>query len=86
MDNSSLYQIVNMEESKNILTVNFLCNKEPIQYSLLQCSFAFDEYQYSIHEILQYCLKSEEYLDIRGLYSSEYEQFIVHNLYTQLHK
>ncbi|MFZ3589592.1 hypothetical protein ACOI1C_09975 [Bacillus sp. DJP31] len=82
--NSPLYQIVNVIENDNVVTVNYLCKNDPIPYSLFQCSFETDGTNYSIQEILQYCLKSEDYLDIRGLYSSDLEQSIAENLSNQI--
>lgn len=79
-----VYQIVSFIENDLVLTVNYLCTSDPIQYSLFRCSFSLEENHYSIFEILQYCIKLEEFLDIRGLYSLDLEQSIAQKLCEQL--
>jgi hypothetical protein len=76
----STYKIIKVTEENNVVTITYLCNREPLPHSLFQCSFAVDENQYVIYEILQYSLISEDFLDIRGLYSTQLEQAIAQTL------
>jgi hypothetical protein len=78
------YKIVKVTEEDNVLIVTYLCNRDPIPYSLYQCSFVVDGDQYVIQEILQYCLITENFLDIRGLYSAHLEQSIAQTLCEQI--
>jgi hypothetical protein len=78
------YKIVNVLEKENVITITYICNNDPIPYNLFQCSFSIEDNQYSIHELLHYCMRTEDFHDISGLYSSEFEQKIVGSLHHQI--
>jgi hypothetical protein len=81
---NSTYKIMNVIENNNIFTITYICNNDPIPYSLFQCSFAVEENHYSVYELLHFCMKAEDFLDIHGLYSSEFEQMIMSSLHQQI--
>ncbi|MBM6618140.1 hypothetical protein [Bacillus suaedaesalsae] len=78
------YKIVNVEEDGNTVTITYMSNDDPIPYSLFQCTFKNDEDQVVINELLHYCMKTENFLDIKGLYSSSFEQSLVQSLQEEI--
>ncbi|WP_246938506.1 hypothetical protein [Bacillus pinisoli] len=73
----STFKIVTKNEETNSTTIVYLCQNDPLQDSLFQCSFSKDNNDYVVTEHLQYCMKSENFLDIQGLYSNELQQEII---------
>jgi hypothetical protein len=81
---NNIYKIVNIIEDNNVLTITYICNNDPIPYSLFQCSFGIEDDHYFVYELLHYCMKTEDFLDIHGLYSSQFEQSIMSSLHQQI--
>jgi hypothetical protein len=83
--NNHRFKIVNVSENNKLITITYITTDDPIPYSLFQCSFSIEDHRYSVREFLQYCIKEEDFLDIHGLYSSDFEQGMVDSLYQQIH-
>jgi hypothetical protein len=78
-------QIVSFIENGNCITVTYLNRNEPLIHSLYRCTFQqAEDHSYELSELLHYCLESEEFLDIRGLYSTTLEQSIMSSLESQI--
>lgn len=78
------YKIMNVEENESTITITYMSNYDPIPYSLFQCTYEKDDNHYIVNQLLHYCIKSEDFLDIKGLYSSSFEQSLVHSLQQEL--
>ncbi|KAA0546638.1 hypothetical protein FZW96_15490 [Bacillus sp. BGMRC 2118] len=78
------YKLVNVEENNNAVTITYMNTSDPIPYSLYQCTYKKDEDWFMIDEWLHYCMKSEDFLDIKGLYSSNFEQSLLQSLQEEI--
>ncbi|WP_456275796.1 hypothetical protein [Bacillus sp. AK128] len=76
----SPYKIIDKTENENATTIVYLCENDPVEHSLFQCSFINKEDYYEVKEHLHFCLKTEDFLDIKGLYSNDLEQSIIAKL------
>ncbi|MFD1735492.1 hypothetical protein ACFSCX_02845 [Bacillus salitolerans] len=76
-------RIVQLQEHNNSFTVTYFNQDEPLLESLFQCTFQRQSsLEYTIQELLQYCIQTEEFLDIKGLYSTSLEQITAKSLYS----
>lgn len=76
----STFKIINKTQNEDTTTVVYLCPNDPVQESLFQCSYSQVENEFLVTEHLQYCIKSEDFLDIQGLYSKDLQQNIITSL------
>lgn len=72
----SNYKIIDIEINNYFITITYISLKEPIPYSLYKCSYSKKNQESNTLEFLQFCMKTEEFVEISGMYSQPLQKSI----------